>query len=103
MNGLMTVIIAHDTTCEPGEEWMFHDFPKPPKGCCSKDGVSMPEKDKERLDRDMEELRKHSAKEDETNDVERAKCGCALVIVAAFIFLLGLPIGISYLIERLMS
>lgn len=86
MNGLLTVIIAHDITCEPEEEWMFHGFPKPPKGCCPKDGVSMPEKDKE----------------DETNDVERAKWGCALVIVAAFIFLLGVPIGISYLIERLM-
>ena len=102
MNGLIPVIIAHDTTCEPGEEWMFHGFPKPPRGCCPKDGVSMSEQDKALLDKDMEELRKQHGKEDETNDVEHAKLGCALVVVAAFIFLLGLPIGISYLIERIM-
>ena len=102
MNGLIPVIIAHDTTCEPGEEWMFHGFPKPPRGCCPKDGVSMSEQDKELLDKDMDDLLKHYAKEDATDEVERAKWGCALVIVAAFIFLLGMPILISALIERLM-
>ena len=24
MNGFITVAIAHDATCEPGEEWLFH-------------------------------------------------------------------------------
>ena len=24
MNGFITVAIAHDATCEPGEEWIFH-------------------------------------------------------------------------------
>ena len=24
MNGFMTVAIAHDATCEPGDEWVFH-------------------------------------------------------------------------------
>ena len=24
MNGFITVAIAHDTTCEKGDEWLFH-------------------------------------------------------------------------------
>lgn len=24
MNGFLTVAIAHDSTCKPGEEWLFH-------------------------------------------------------------------------------
>ena len=24
MNGFLTVAIAHDSTCEPGDEWVFH-------------------------------------------------------------------------------
>ena len=24
MNGFITVAIAHDATCEPGDEWLFH-------------------------------------------------------------------------------
>ena len=24
MNGFLTVAIAHDATCEPGDEWLFH-------------------------------------------------------------------------------
>ena len=44
MNGFMTVAIAHDATCEPGEEWLFPGMadPKgdgftdwePSTGCC---------------------------------------------------------------------
>ncbi len=96
MNGFLTVAIAHDSTCKPGEEWVFHGLAKP------YDVHGSLESPIDQKDKNMEELRKHYAKEDETNDVEHAKWGCALVIVAAFIFLLGLPIGISYLIERLM-
>ena len=100
-NGFIPVAIAHDSTCKPGEEWVFHGLAKPYDVHGSLESPIDP-KDKERLDRDMAELRKHYAKEDETNEVEHAKLGCALVLVAAFIFLLGLPIGISYLIERIM-
>ena len=34
MNGFITVAIAHDATCEPGEEWLFHGM------AGSKDGGS---------------------------------------------------------------
>ena len=101
MNGFLTIAIAHDSTCEPGEEWVFHGMAQPHDAFG--DGKStIDTKDKELLDKDMDDLRKHYEEEDEINEVERAKWGCALVIVAAFIFLLALPIGISYLIERLM-
>lgn len=29
MNGFITVAIAHDSTCEPGEEWIFHGMACP--------------------------------------------------------------------------
>jgi hypothetical protein len=101
MNGFLTVAIAHDATCEPGEEWVFHGLAQPHDAFG--DGKStIDTKDNNLLDKDMDELRKHYAKKDETNNDRHAKWGCALVIVAAFIYLLCLPIGISYLIERLM-
>ena len=43
MNGFITVAIAHDATCEPGEEWLFHGMAgskdggsgwEPSTGCC---------------------------------------------------------------------
>ena len=94
-NGLIAVAIAHDSTCKPGEEWMFHGLAKPYDVHGSLES-SIDQKDKD-------ELSKHYAKKDGTNEVEHAKLGCALVIVTAFIYLLGVPFLISSLIERIMS
>ena len=42
MNGLIAVMVAHDTTCKPGDEWMFHDLPKTlPEQCPSKDDAKV--------------------------------------------------------------
>lgn len=32
MNGFITVAIAHDATCKPGEEWIFHGIGVPNGG-----------------------------------------------------------------------
>ena len=52
MNGFITVAIAHDATCEPGDEWMFH-------------GMAESKKDK------------HITKE----EVEDAKIGCVVFCI----------------------
>ena len=90
MNGFLTVAIAHDSTCEPGDEWLFHGMAQPHDAFGDgKSTIDM--KDKERLDRDMDELRKHSVKENEINEVELAKGGCIMAI-GFVVFLVGVAI-----------
>ena len=79
MNGFITVAIAHDATCEPGEEWLFHGMAKPYDVHGNLESPLDP-KDKELLDKDMAELRKHYAEEDATDDVELTKGGCIMAI-----------------------
>lgn len=90
MNGFITVAIAHDSTCEPGEEWLFHGMAKPYDVHGSLESPLDP-KDKNLLDKDMEELRKHYAEEDATDDVELTKGGCIMAI-GFVVFLIGVAI-----------
>lgn len=63
-NGFITVAIAHDSTCESGDEWLFHGMAQPYDAFG--DGKStIDPKDKNLLDKDMEELRLREAKEQE--------------------------------------
>ncbi len=73
MNGFLTVAIAHDATCEPGDEWLFHgmagnkEYPK---------GESDP------------------ITEDE---IEDAKVGC---VVFCIMLVVGIGFGIWYLLTH---
>ena len=88
MNGFITVAIAHDATCEPGEEWLFHGMAKPYDVHGSLESHLDP-KDKEILDKDMEELRLREAKEQADADFNAFGCIMAFVFVA---FLVGVAI-----------
>jgi hypothetical protein len=88
MNGFITVAIAHDATCEPGEEWLFHGMAKPFDVHGSLESPIDP-KDKEILDRDMEELRLREAKEQADADFNAFGCIMAFVFGA---FLVGVAI-----------
>ena len=90
MNGFITVAIAHDSTCEPGEEWLFHGMAKPYDVHGSLESPLDP-KDKNLLDKDMDDLRKHYAEEDATDDVELSKGGCIMAI-GFVVFLVGVAI-----------
>ena len=90
MNGFITVAIAHDSTCEPGEEWLFHGMAKPYDVHDSLESPLDP-KDKNLLDKDMDDLRKHYAEEDATDDVELTKGGCIMAI-GFVVFLIGVAI-----------
>lgn len=90
MNGFITVAIAHDSTCEPGEEWLFHGMAKPYDVHGSLESPLDP-KDKNLLDKDMDDLRKHYAEEDATDDVELTKGGCIMAI-GFVVFLIGVAI-----------
>ena len=75
MNGFMAVAIAHDATCEPGEEWLFHGMAKPYDVHGSLESPIDP-KDKELLDKDMDELLLREPKEqDDFNS-----CGCIMAL-----------------------
>ena len=89
-NGFITVAIAHDSTCKPGEEWLFHGMAKPFDVHGSVESPIDP-KDKNLLDKDMEELRKHYAEEDATDEVELTKGGCIMAI-GFVVFLVGVAI-----------
>ena len=84
MNGFMAVAIAHDATCEPGEEWLFHGMAKPYDVHGSLESPIDP-KDKEILDRDMEELRLQEAKEEVEDDFTVFCCIMALGFVAIIV------------------
>ena len=87
-NGFITVAIAHDSTCEPGEEWLFHGMAKPYDVHGSLESPLDP-KDKERLDKDMEELRLREAKEQADDDFNSFGCIMAIGFV---VFLVGVAI-----------
>lgn len=87
MNGFITVAIAHDATCEPGEEWLFHGMAKPYDVHGSLESPIDP-KDKEFLDKDMEKLRLREAKEQAEEDFTAFGC------IMAFVFLLFL-VGVA--------
>jgi hypothetical protein len=82
--------IAHDSTCKPGEEWIFHGFADPYDVHGSLESP-IDARDKELLDKDMDDLRKHYAKEDATDDVELTKGGCIMAI-GFVVFLVGVAI-----------
>lgn len=88
MNGLITIAIAHDSTCEPGEEWFFHGMAKSHDVHGSLESPIDPN-DKEILDKDMEELRLSEAKEQAEEDFNAFSCIMAFVFVA---FLVGVAI-----------
>ncbi len=78
MNGFLTAAIAPDATCEPGEEWLFHGMAQPHDYGC---GIStIGSNDKNLLDRDMDELRKHY-EEEEDDEIETNSLGCMSVIM----------------------
>ena len=89
-DGFIAVAIAHDATCKKGEEWLFHGMAKPYDVHGSLESP-IDARDKELLDKDMDELRKHYAEEDETNDVELTKGGCIMAI-GFVVFLVGVAI-----------
>ena len=74
-NGFIPIAIAHDSTCEPGEEWLFHGTAKPYDVHGSLESP-LDAKDKELLDKDMEELRE----EKEQADDDFNSCGCIVAI-----------------------
>ena len=88
MNGFTTVAIAHDATCEPGEEWLFHGMAKPYGVHGSLESPIDP-KDKAILDKDMEELRLREAKEQAEVDFNTFGCIMAFVFM---VFLAGVAI-----------
>ena len=88
MNGFITVAIAHDSTCEPGEEWLFHGMAKPYDVHGSLES-SIDPKDKEILDKDMADLRLQEAKEHAEDDFNTFGCIMAFVFV---VFLAGVAI-----------
>lgn len=88
MNGFITVAIAHDATCEPGEEWLFHGMAKPYDVHGSLESPIDP-KDKEILDKDMEELRLLEAKELADDDFNSFGC---IVAIGFVVFLVGVAI-----------
>lgn len=88
MNGFISVAIAHDSTCEPGEEWIFHGMAKPHDVHGSLESPIDP-KDKELLDKDMEELRFWEAKEQAEADLNAFGCIMAIGFV---VFLVGVAI-----------
>ena len=88
MNGFLTVAIAHDATCEPGEEWLFHGMAQPHDAFG--DGKStIDSKDKNLLDKDMDELRLREAKEQADADFNSFGCIMAIGFV---VFLVGVAI-----------
>lgn len=88
MNGFITVAIAHDSTCEPGEEWLFHEMAKPYDVHGSLESPIDPE-DKAILDKDMAELRLQEAKEQTEDDFNAFGCMMALGFV---VFIVGVAI-----------
>lgn len=87
MNGFLTVAIAHDATCEPGEEWLFHGMAQPHDYGCGSSTID--QKDKDLLDKDMEELRLREEKERAEEDFKDFGCIMALGFV---VFLVGVAI-----------
>lgn len=88
MNGFLAVAIAHDATCEPGEEWLFHGMAKPYDVHGNLESPIDP-KDKELLDKDMEELRLMEAKKQVDDDFNSFGCIMAIGFV---VFLVGVAI-----------
>lgn len=89
MNGFLTVAIAHDSTCEPGDEWLFHGMAQPHDAFGDGKSTIDTKDDKNLLDRDMEELRLREAKEQADDDFNSLGCIMALGFV---VFLVGVAI-----------
>lgn len=87
-NGFITVAIAHDSTCEPGEEWLFHGMAKPYDVHGSLESP-LDQKDKNLLNKDMEELRLQEEKEQ--TDADFNSFGCIMAI-GFVVFLVGVAI-----------
>lgn len=79
-NGFIPVAIAHDLTCKPGEEWVFHELAKHVHGSLES---PIDARDKELLDKDMEELR--GAKEQLQDDFNSYGCIMAVAFVAIIV------------------
>lgn len=94
-NGFIPVAIAHDSTCKPGEEWLFHGTAKPYDVHGSLESP-LDENLKNLLDDDMNEMKKHYDEENaipedwECND-DFSWCGC-LVSVAFILTVVGLVV-----------
>ena len=90
MNGFITIAIAHDSTCEPGEEWLFPGMAMAkPHDVHGSLESTIDLNDKEILDKDMEELHLREAKEQAEADFNAFGCIMAFVFVA---FLVGVAI-----------
>ena len=87
-NGFITVAIAHDSTCEPGDEWLFHGMAQP-HDAFGDGKPTIDPKDKNLLDKDMEELRLREAKEQADDDFNSFGCIMAIGFV---VFLVGVAI-----------
>ncbi len=70
---IIAIAVAHDATCENGDEWLFHGMAE-----------------------DKEDLKGKSDTITE-NEVEDAKIGCALFCI---MLLVGIGLGIYYLITH---
>lgn len=90
MNRFIPVAIAHDSTCKRGEEWVFRGLAKPYDVHRSVKS-SIDPKDKELLDKDMDDLRKHYAKEDAKDEVELTNGGFTMAL-GFVVFLVGVAI-----------
>jgi hypothetical protein len=89
MNGFIAVAIAHDSTCEPGDEWLFHGMAQPYDAFGDGKSTIDTKDDKNLLDKDMEELRLREAKEQEDDDFNSFGCIMAIGFV---VFLVGVAI-----------
>ena len=94
-NGFIPVAIAHDSTCKPGEEWLFRGMAKPYDVHGSLESP-IDENDKNLLDKDMDEMKKHyegenAIPEDWECDADFSWCGC-LVSVAFILAVVGLVV-----------
>ena len=73
MNGFLTSAIAHDATCEPGDEWVF-------------DGMARYKVDSKGEDDPITE-----------DEIEEAKVGCAAFCI---ILMVGIGFGIWYFVSH---
>ena len=94
-NGFIPVAIAHDSTCKPGEEWLFHGMAKPYDVHGSLESP-IDARDKELLDKDMDEMKKHydeenAIPEDWECDADFSWGGCIMAI-GFVVFLVGVAI-----------
>ena len=94
-NGFIPVAIAHDSTCKPGEEWVFHGLPKPYDVHGNVESL-LDENLKNLLDDDMDEMKKHydeenAIPEDWECDADFSWCGCIMAL-GFVVFVVGVAI-----------